>query len=128
MGLLCLARLVIAAVPFRLWRRWLGGRSGDLPDLITAQRLAAQIERATWRLPITVKCLPQAAALSWQLRRRRIRHSLVLAVRPLDAREGTDDLHAWIECDSAIVLGRLPGPWARILVLGEPWMDQIKPD
>lgn len=120
MGLLCLAWLMVAAVPFRLWRGWLGGRRGDLPDCTAAQRLAAQIERATWRLPITVKCLPQAAALSWQLRRRGIRHCLVLAVRPLDTRRGGDDLHAWIECDSAIVLGQLPGPWAKIHVLGEP--------
>lgn len=115
-GLLCLARLLIAALPFGWWRRRLGPRDGrsQRPDPATARRLAAHIERAAWRLPFTVKCLPQAIALSWQLRRRGIDHRVVLAVRPPTMRDRDDALHAWVECDDRIVLGELPGPWMRL--------------
>lgn len=115
-GLLCCACVLIAALPFGLWRRGLGPSEGrrQLQDPGAARHLAAHIERAAWRLPFTVKCLPQAMALSWQLRRRSIDHNLVLAVRPPAMRGGDDALHAWVECDGHIVLGELPGPWIRI--------------
>ena len=115
-GLLCLTVLLVALLPLRWWRRSLGpARSADShADPATARRLAAHIERAAWRLPLTVKCLPQALALSWQLRRRAIAHNLVLAVRPPGMRGSDDTLHAWVECDGRIVLGELPGPWMQL--------------
>lgn len=115
-GLLCCARLLIAVLPFGLWRRGIGPHEGrrQRQDPDAARRLAAHVERAAWRLPFTVKCLPQAMALSWQLRRRGIAHSLVLAVRPPAMRGGDDALHAWVECNGRIVLGELPGPWIRL--------------
>lgn len=117
-GWLLLAQALVATAPFRLWRGRLGGRGGEHADGPAARRLAAQIERAAWRLPFTVKCLPQAIALSWQLRRRQIAHGLVLAIRPPDKRGGRDDLHAWVECDGAIVLGQRPGLWVEVHRLG----------
>lgn len=120
MVLLCLARLLVAAVPFRYWRGRLGGRAGDPADSAVARLLAAHIERAARRLPLAIKCLPQAAALSWQLRRRRIGHRLVFAVRPAAVRGAGDGLHAWIECGAAIVLGELPGPWLELPVPDRP--------
>jgi len=51
------------------------------------------------------------------LRRRAIGHTLVIAARPGAARGGDDDLHAWIEASGLILLGNLPGPWARLLAL-----------
>jgi hypothetical protein len=118
MMLNCLAGLLVAALPLRVWRSSIGGRPGDREDPALARRLAAQVERAAWRLPFAVKCLPQALALSWLLRRRHIAHRVVLAVRPSAARGGNDDLHAWVDCQRVIVLGGLPGPWAEIHVLG----------
>lgn len=120
MVLLLAARLLVAAVPFRIWRNWLGGRA-DPPyrvDVPAARRLAAQIERAAWRLPIAIKCLPQSMALSWLLRRARLTHSVLFAVRPPDRRDGRDDLHAWVETNGETVLGDLPGPWLRLLEQG----------
>lgn len=119
MALLCLAGLVVGAGPFRIWRRRVGGRHDDLMDRDRARRLAAQVDRAAWRLPFASKCLPRAVALSWMLRRRRLAHALVLAVRPLQERGGSDDLHAWIECGEAVILGDLPGPWIRIHTAGQ---------
>lgn len=113
---MCLAWLLVWLVPLRWWRRTVG--PADTPerrgDAAAARRLAAHIERAAWRLPFTIKCLPQAIALSWQLRRRAIEHRLVLAVRPPAMRGSDDALHAWVECDGTIVLGELPGPWLQI--------------
>jgi hypothetical protein len=108
--------LLVALVPLRWWRSILGSApsGANRADPATARRLAAHIERAAWRLPVPVKCLPQAIALSWQLRRRAIAHSVVFAVRPPGMRDSDDTLHAWVECDGRIVLGELPGPWMQL--------------
>ena len=98
MLLLVAARLLVAAVPFRVWRGWLGKPTGPpvSADAAAARRLAGQVERAAWRLPFMVKCLPQAMALSWLLRHAGMTHTLVFAARPPGQRDGSDDLHAWV--------------------------------
>ncbi len=112
MGWLCLARLVVARVPFSLWRGRLGlGGTKPVCGAAEARRLALHVERAAQRLPFGLLCLPRAMALSWLLRRRAIPHALVMAVRPADQRGGPDDLHAWVEAGGTIVLGALPGTW-----------------
>lgn len=126
MALLIAARLLIARVPFRVWRGWLGGPALHEPSdpqpngdaQITGRRLAAQVERAAWRLPFEVKCLPRAMALSWLLTHERIPHAVVVAVRPPGHRGDGDDLHAWVEHGGAIILGDLPGPWLRLFEQG----------
>lgn len=57
-------------------------------------------------------------ALSWLLQRAGSGHTVVFAVRPPGHRDGTDDLHAWVEVSDRIVLGDLPGPWLRLLDQG----------
>lgn len=118
---LCGARLLTAAVPFKWWRARLGPRpgSGLPPDSRAIGRLAAHVERGAARLPFAVKCLPRAMALSWQLRRRRWDHTVVIAVRPPALRSaGGDTLHAWVEHGGAVVLGALPGPWIELYRTG----------
>ncbi len=115
---LIVARGVVALVPLERWRGRFGMAGSAAPEaLAEAQRLAAHVRRGAGRLPFHVKCLPQALALSRMLRRRRIAHSLIIAARPDTARTGQDDLHAWIELGSAIVLGDLPGPWLPLFTL-----------
>jgi hypothetical protein len=80
--------------------------------------LAADIEWAAKRLPFPTKCLPRAMALSWMLRRKRIGHAVVIAVRPSQLRQSPDAMHAWIEVESKKVLGDLPGPWIETLRIG----------
>jgi len=87
-------------------------------SLDVARRLAADVEWAAKRMPGTVKCLPQAMALSWMLRRRGIVHAAIIAVRPNSLRGSPDDLHAWIEVGGQRVIGDLPGPWVETLRLG----------
>lgn len=119
---LCLAQLLVTWIPYNRWRHGLGFATGrhDQPTsgLADARRLAADIEWAAKRLPFPTKCLPRAMALSWVLRRRRIGHALVIAVRPSQLRQSPDAMHAWIEVESEKILGDLPGPWIETLRAG----------
>lgn len=83
-----------------------------------ARQLAADVEWAARRLPVATKCLPRAMALSWMLRRRRIGHTLVIAVRPSEMRQSADAMHAWVEIEGERLIGDLPGPWIETLRLG----------
>jgi hypothetical protein len=114
------ARLTMAVLPFDRWRASVGG--GGLPaspdGIEQAMQLAAHVDWAAKLVPFPTKCLPQAMALSWLLRRRGIGHVVVFAVRPAETRGAGDDLHAWVEFGDRIVLGDLPGPWIETLRLG----------
>lgn len=114
MVLLAAARLLVALVPFHLWRTSLGGRAPGTGkgNPAHAIRLAHHVERAGQRLPFATKCLPRAMALSWMLRRRGIAHVISFAIRPPQDRGGADGLHAWVAVSGTIILGDLPGPWA----------------
>jgi hypothetical protein len=121
MAFLCLARLLVALAPFGFWRKSLALRAGaaDSPERTReARRLAAHVERGAARLPLAVRCLPRAMALSWMLRRRGVRHMVVFAVRPAPLREGDDALHAWVEQGGGTILGEVAGPWHETLRLG----------
>lgn len=80
--------------------------------------MAGDVEWAAGRLPLPTKCLPRAMALSWMLRRRRIGHAVVIAVRPSQLRQSPDALHAWVEVEGEKILGDLPGPWIETARLG----------
>jgi hypothetical protein len=116
------AQLVVDRISFHRWRNTLGFGSGGAADSsiveAEARRLAANVERAAARLPFATKCLPRAMALSWLLRRRRLGHTVVLAVRPAEMRDSPDALHAWVEVNGARVIGDLPGPWVETVRLG----------
>ena len=108
------AQFLVMSVPFGRWRGTLGFHAQPVErplDLEQARRLAADVEWAAKRLPGEVRCLPRAMALSWMMRRRRIGHALVIAVRPSDHRSSPDALHAWVESGGEKILGNLPGPW-----------------
>jgi len=116
MILLCLSKVIVGFIPFRFWRDYLGSNAGRI-DSNTARRMANVVNRADERLPFQTKCLPRAMALSWSLRRQRLRHAVVFAVRPADRRETEEALHAWVEVADQRILGDLPGPWIETLRL-----------
>lgn len=119
MVFLCWARLVVTCVPFEGWRSSLGGIANpDSHTLNEAKRLAADVEWAAVRLPFSTKCLPRAMALSWLLKRLKLGHAVVIAVRPRQLRNSPDALHAWVEVEGERILGDLPGPWNETLRLG----------
>jgi hypothetical protein len=122
MARLCWAQFLVSLIPFDRWKDSLGfvvdhDDRQDVPE-DHARRLAADVEWAAKRLPFPTKCLPQAMALSWMLRRHGLRHSLVFAVRPSQLRQTPDALHAWVEVGREKILGDLPGPWIETLRLG----------
>ena len=121
MAALTAARLTLAALPFKWWRSSIGWSRSDpvnLSEAVDARRLAAHVDWASELLPFATKCLPRAMALSWMLRSKKIGHTVVFAVRPADRRGRDDDLHAWVEVRSEIVIGDLAGPWHETLRLG----------
>jgi Transglutaminase-like superfamily len=110
------ARFLIGQISLGRWRHRFGcGGKIDRDQAIEARRLAVHVVRAAGRTPFEAKCLPQALALSWMLRRRGIPHALVIAARPAALRPGPDNLHAWVEAGESVVLGELPGPWVEVL-------------
>ncbi len=127
MGWLGLARLGLKVVPFGRLRTHLGPstRRPARRDPATARQLAAHVARAAGRLPFATKCLPQAMALGWMLRRRGIDHSLVIAVRTADQGLDPDRLHAWLAVGEEIVLGDLPGPWLVLFRIGPAGRDEV---
>lgn len=114
--LLSWARLLIAFARFDRWRVTLG-LVGPV-RIADARYCAALVEWAATRQPLEFKCLPRAMALSWMLRRRRLGHTVVIAVRPAGERGSRDDLHAWVEVAGETIIGDLPGPWIETLRLG----------
>ena len=75
-----------------------------------AHRLARVVERGVYRLPIEARCLPQAMALAWMLRRRGMAPAIVLSALPGQHRGGLDDLHAWVELGGEVVIGASEQP------------------
>ena len=123
MALLCLARLFVAFVPLRMWRHTIGhvcsARSIQPNPAATkpAQRVAAHVEQAASRLPFDTKCLPRAMTLAWLLQMQGVPYTIKLAARPVQMRNGKDDLHAWVEVGGTAILGWVDGPWIVVLTL-----------
>ena len=118
--LLIVARLLVAVVPFRYWRPSLGRivghprASGDDVPMLPAVRAHRQ---GVKRLPIEVKCLPQAMALQWMLRRRGFVSVLTIATLPKAGRSTLDDLHAWVAASGHVLVGESALPYVAVLHL-----------
>jgi hypothetical protein len=119
MALLCGARLLVDRVALERWRESLGLSADVTGEAAAAARaVAADVEWGAKRLPFETKCLPRAMAVSWMLRRNRIGHVVVFAVRPPELRGSDDTLHAWVEVAGEAIIGDLPGPWVETARLG----------
>ena len=110
--LLTLARLLVVFVSMRYWRAQLDMRPRQVPSAVhqneaaleTAGRAVGRIvQRVARRLPFDAKCLPQAMASQWMLRRRRIASQLHLGARR--RQDGTVALHAWLTVSGKCVAG-----------------------
>jgi hypothetical protein len=113
MALLVAARWLVARVRFGRWRGLLGTASAGEPEPATdpaadqarSERLARAVERAAARLPGESKCLAQAIALQWLLRRRGLGGTLTIGVRAGQLRGRLDDLHAWVSRGGKVLIG-----------------------
>ncbi len=122
------ARLLVAHVPMRHWRRWLttaeepapagsriacsaGDAEGPVPTgepLARPQRLPRRVARIVRRVaghvPFPAVCLPQAMALQWMLRRRGVSSRLVFGARR-KAEDRELNFHAWLTVGGECVIG-----------------------
>jgi len=107
---LCLARLAILLLPFRLIAPQLGTHRYETPvtdSLQTGTRvlmIAGAMQRASRHLPWKCTCLVQALAGKVMLRRRGLPSTLYLGV----AKNGDGNLcaHAWLRCGNFILTGQ----------------------
>ena len=128
MVLLGLARLLVARVRFGRWRGWLGvpvaAVHGDpklrLDNNLARRRLARAVARGAARLPGESRCLAQAMALQWMLRRRGLGGVIHLGVLPGDKRGGLDDLHAWVTRSGEVLVGATDEPHRPLFAAANP--------
>ena len=122
------ARLLIARVAFGRWRKWLGvpvaPETGNpahwLDDNRSRRRLARAVMRGAARLPGESRCLAQAMALQWMLRRRGLGGVIHLGVLPGDKRGGLDDLHAWVTHANEVLVGASDEPHCPLFAAANP--------
>lgn len=128
MAWLILARLLVARVRFGRWRPWLGipasPQAGDatlrLDTNLAQRRLARAVVRAAGRLPGESRCLAQAMALHWMLRRRNLGGVLHVGVLPGEARGTLDDLHAWVTRSGEVLIGADDKPHSALYAAANP--------
>ncbi|WP_256385682.1 lasso peptide biosynthesis B2 protein [Novosphingobium sp. TH158] len=124
---LTMARLLIGAVRFERWRKWLGDPAQqacrEQPQWIDAY-CAKVVMRAVSHLPFDCACLPQAMALHWMLRRRGRAADLVIATLGAPQRGTHDDLHAWVEKGGQMLIGMTTDPLHPVIRLRFPEFEQ----
>lgn len=125
---LIVARFLIARVPFGRWRPWLGtpiAPGSEIPDHrldanLASRRLARAVTRAAARLPGEWRCLAQAIALHWMLRRRGWGSVIYIGALPGRARGRFDDLHAWVSRLGEVLIGGDAGPHRAVFAAANP--------
>jgi hypothetical protein len=99
------ARLIVLALPFRIYSRSMG-KDAESPAETTSRevldRVSHAIESVSRHVPWRSKCLEQALAAKAMLRRRGISNTLYVAV----AREVTLEAHAWLRSGDVCVTGQ----------------------
>lgn len=113
-AIICLAaaRILIALVPFRYWRRSLGNLSSEnhpgendrVPEL--ALRIAQAVHRGAHYLPSATVCLPRAVAGHWMCGRRGFPTELVFGVSSGRRMDGRAALHAWVDYNGVTFIGQ----------------------
>jgi hypothetical protein len=109
-GLFLIAsKLLLSLVPFRLLSNLLGDAMAESsqmvshPDELLLTEVAWALKAFGLRLVWSRKCLLQAMAASWMLRRRGLNSTLYLGVCKDDA--NTLAAHAWVRAGGNIVVG-----------------------
>jgi hypothetical protein len=108
---LAFARLALLLLPFKLIMKSLGQRAAPLhtPPAPVTHRIALAIGWAVTRIaprtPWQSRCLAQALAAKFMLRRRSIPSTLYLGVAKADEHPTNLQAHAWIQCGDIYLTG-----------------------
>jgi hypothetical protein len=103
------ARLAMALLPFRRIAAWLGHTGAESPAEVsptstdTATRVGWAVRAIAPWVPWDSRCLAQALAATWMLRRRGIPTTLYLGVRKEPGKDFS--AHAWLRCGAGIITG-----------------------
>ena len=85
------------------------GESGEADKGSSSPNATRKVGRIVGKvahhLPFRVRCLPQAMAGQWMLRRRGVRSTLVFGVRRGVAKDNHLEFHAWLIAGGECVLG-----------------------
>ena len=104
---LVVARLLVEHVPMRFWRQYLdtvGDRAAEPAPPVT-RKVGRIVRKVARRLPLRARCLPQAMAAQWMLRRREIGSRLVFGARRGTTPETSPEFHAWLIVAGECVIG-----------------------
>jgi hypothetical protein len=110
--LLGIARLAILALPFKRLAVTLGkhmvesGTQIDTPALLSARMIGQAVRSAANNTPWESRCLAQAVAGQWMLKRRHIAGTLYLGVAKDETKPEKLGAHAWLRCGNIILTGQ----------------------
>lgn len=106
---LALAQLAMFFIPFRRIARWLGTAGAESPREVSERERRAA-EEVGWavgvlgrRVPWDGRCLAQALAATWMLRRRGVEGTVSFGARR--GQRAGFDAHAWLRVGSSVVTG-----------------------
>jgi hypothetical protein len=109
LGALLGARLALLFFPFRRVAGWLGTQGveqhGELDAAARAEtrRIGWAVAAAAKRVPWDSRCLVQAMAAAWMVRRRGIGGTLYFGLRR--EQDKPFSAHAWLRCGDRVVTG-----------------------
>ena len=109
LGALALARLGMMCLPFKRIAAWLGTPGTESPRAATAEQvhIAREIGWAVGclapRVPWDSRCLAQALAATWMLRRRGLEPTVSFGADRVESREFV--AHAWVHFGPCLVTG-----------------------
>ena len=69
------------------------------------RRRLRSLRKLVRHLPLRVRCLPQAMAAQWMLRRRGVSSTLVFGVRRGNPQNRELEFHAWLDAEGECVVG-----------------------
>ena len=106
---LALSRFVMLLLPFRLTSAWLGTPGTESPRNATAEQIEVATEIGwaigclTRRIPWDSRCLAQALAATWMLRRRKLESTVSFGANHEESRDFI--AHAWLRFGPCLVTG-----------------------
>lgn len=106
---LALARMAMACVPFRRIAGWLGTPGAESSvtatpqEIQTAQEIGWAVGVLGKKVPWDGRCLAQALAATWMLRRRGLEGTVAFGVQ--ESKQEGFEAHAWLRVGTHIVTG-----------------------